>query len=170
MTTIQQTSVFNVEASLNKHMETELVAITKPSWLSSYTLYETWPEKSPSLPAFSINHINVGFDDVWEGRGVGGSYKGLAGTQILEVNAWVTRKSRNWIAQLRTMVDMVMTVIGRTTEVVIKDYAADLSSPSNTTYLIRIDDVQVVETAPDPNPDIERKRILITYSWVYRSV
>jgi len=169
MTTIAQTSVFNVQASLNAWLRGELAGISKPSWLPAYTLTTSNPEAAASMPAFSVNHIPVAADDRWQGRAVGGTSKGLHGRGIMEINVWVSRSARNWLAMKRTMTDMVLTAAGRTTAVVIDDHAANLNSPAATSYLVRIGDVQPVETAADPNVDVERQRILVDYEWTYRS-
>jgi len=170
-TTIAQTSTYNVETSLNAWLRTQLTAVTRPAWFPALPgIITDTPEKAPSLPAFSIFHIPVDSRGDWQGRIVSSAGgKGLWNRGIMEVDAWVTRANKNWLAQLRTMEDMVMTVLANTTEVAISDYAANQSSPSTTSYLVRLRDTRAVATAPDPNPDIERRRMLVTYEWVYRS-
>jgi hypothetical protein len=172
MTTIAQTSVYNVEATLNAWMRAGLTAVTRPSWLTPLPAIVTHvPEAAASLPAFSLTHIPVSMDVDWQGNVVGStaSSKGAANTQIMEVSAWVTRASKQWLAQIRTMQDMVMTVLVNAASVVVKDYAADQDNPADTAYLVRLRDARIAATAPDPNPDIERRRILVTYEWIYRS-
>ena len=172
MSTIQQASIFNVKATLNTQMATDLAAVTRPAWLPTLpTIYYTWPETEITPPAFSFTHIDVGAVDSWERRGVGGGLKGLAQEAIMDVGCWVTRKrNRNWNAQLDTMRDMVMTVVTSTTEMVILDYEANQSTPATTSFLVRLGDSVARGTVPDSNnPDIERVRILIDYRWIFRS-
>ena len=168
-TAIEQTNTVNIQYSLNAHMRTALAAITKPSWLASYTYATNNPEATASLPAISVNHIPVSMRDLWQGRAVGNGKTGMKYSALMEVNCWVSRSSTNWNAQLRTLQDMVLTVLGNTKQVVILDFVGDQESPTATGYLVRTGDAEIVNTAPDPNPDIERRRILISYWLVYRS-
>lgn len=170
-TTIQQPSVFNVEVSINKHFRTELTAVTKPAWLPTLPAIKTIPlDDKASFPAFTLSHIPVGFDDKWQGRGVGDGKKGLDSKALLDISCWVSRDNNSqWLQQLRTMEDMVLTVATSTISIVIMDYAADISSPSATGFLVRLSNVVTRTTQPAPNPNIERKRVLVEYDWIYRS-
>lgn len=172
MTTIAQTSVMNAEYSFNAWLRAQLTAITLTSetWLSTPGIYTNNPEATANLPAFSVNHIPVTFDSEWQGHivdSVGG--KGLNATQIAEVNCWVSRKTTNWLQQLRTMQDMVLSVLAAASDIVISDYVTNPSSPASTVYLLRLRDARATPTVQDPNPDIERRRVLVTYEWIYRS-
>lgn len=173
MTTLQAAGTFNVEASLNAWLRTQLAAITGlPSWLATLPVPVTYlPEATASLPALTVVHLPGSLDDAWQGRTVStsSSTKGRDARAIMEVDAWVTRANANWLAQLRTMQDCVMTVLTGTTSVVIKDYATSQTSPADTAYLVRLRDARLVTTAPDPNPDIERRRMLVDYDWVFRA-
>jgi len=170
MTTIAAASVFNVEATLNAWLAAALAAFTRPAWLpDAPAVILTVPETTAVLPAFSVHHIPVNSYDAWQGRAVGGGYAGVRCVALMEVNAWVSRNSRNWQAQLRTMQDMVMTVYTETGGVEIKDYATNQSSPTETGYLIRLTQLTTVPTAPDPNPDIMRARMHLRYWYIYRS-
>ena len=171
-TTIQAPNIFNVQATMNASFITQLTAITRPAWLTALpAMNQIWPETGIAPPAFSFTHIDVGAGDMWEGREVGGGLSGLRKEALFDVGCWVTRKENNqWNMQLRTMQDMVYTVVVMTPQLVIKDYVTSLTSPSDTSYLVRLGSVVTVNTVPDEgNPDIERVRILIAYSWVYRS-
>lgn len=170
MTTIETSSIFNVEATLNDWLKTALEAIDRPAWLPAMPAVTTnLPEAVAAMPAFSVHHIPVNTYDRWQGRAVGGGKRGVHYVAIMEVNAWVSRKARNWEAQRRTMQDMVASVFTETSEVEIKNFVANQTSPTGTGTLVRLDSFNGVATAPDPNPDIERARLLITYSFIYRS-
>lgn len=169
MTAIATTSVFNAEATLNAWLRAGIQAYSLPSWLSATpTVTTNLPEAVASLPAFSVHHHSVNTYDRWQGRAVGDGKRGVLYVAIMEINAWVSRSNYNWQAQLRSMQDMVMTLFAETTEVPLKDYATSQSNPTLTGYLIRLERLVTVSTAPDPNPDIERARMLLTYSFVYR--
>jgi hypothetical protein len=170
-TAIQQPSVFNVEASVNAHFRTSLAAVTKPAWLPTLPTIQSIPlDDEAALPAFTLSHIPVGFMDKWQGRHVGGGLSGMDSRALLDISCWVSRRDNpQWMQQLRTMEDMVLTVATQTATIVIMDYAANLSSPSATSFLVRLSNVVTRTTQPDPNPNIERKRVLVEYDWVYRS-
>jgi hypothetical protein len=168
MTTIQQSSITNVEATLNDAFSTALSGFTFPAAYFSQQpgVVMIAEEAEPTLPAYSLNHINVSSDDV----GTEGTYRAMSTMQIMEVNAWVSRASANWLAQLRFMVDTIHTWRSLNHSTIrIKDFAANPSSPSTTAFLIQLGEVNLVATSPDPNPDIERRRVLVYYRFYYRA-
>src|SRR5689334_8702320 len=111
MTTINQTSHVNVEYTLNNWLGTDLAAISRPSWLpNAPPLVFDAPDIESSLPCFSVAHLPLEGTDEFLGRQVGGA-QGLIRHALLEVSAWVSRADPNWIAQLRTMEDMLATVV-----------------------------------------------------------
>jgi hypothetical protein len=170
MTTLTATSIFNAEASLNAWLKAGLEAIDRPAWLAAMPgMYANVQEAAAALPAYSFLHLPVNTYDRWQGRAVGGGLRGVDYVALLEVDAWVSRKARNWQAQLRTMQDMVYALYTETSEVEIDDYATTQNSPTGTGYLMRLTGLRGAATAPDENPDIERARMLLTYSFVYRS-
>jgi len=170
MTTMDSAGIFNAEATLNAWLVAALAALTRPAWLPAMpAMILTQPETIAVLPAFSVHHTPVNTYDLWQGRAVGDGKRGVRYVANMEVNAWASRSNRNWQAQLRTMQDMVATVYTKTKGVEIKNYATNQSSPTETGYLIRLVQLTGVSTAPDPNPDIVRARMLIRYAFVYRS-
>src|SRR5262245_43374846 len=114
MTTINQTSHVNVEYTLNNWLATDLAAISRPSWLANNPpLVFDAPDIESSLPCFSVAHMPLEGQDEFLGRQVGGG-QGVARSGLMEVSAWVSRVNPNWIAQLRTMEDMLTTVVAAT--------------------------------------------------------
>lgn len=164
MTTLHATNVFNVQASLNAWLQAALAAIDRPYWLPSYQLVLIAPEEEMPTPSFSVNHIDVGTFDRYQGRAAQHSMG------IMEVNAWVSRSNFNWQAQLATMQAMVKqaALAQASGGVVINDYS-DVYTPVASAYRALLSDVQSVATAPDPNPDIQRVRLLINYRWTLRA-
>ena len=124
-----------------------------------------------SLPCFAFFHIPAGMLNTHQGRNVGDGQSGRQALGILEIDCYVTRTNTpNWSAILRSMRDLVETAATATRTVTVYDYQTSASSPSATAYKVNIDDVQEtpVETDAD-NPAIQRARILISYSFVYRA-
>ncbi len=168
MTTLDPSNVFNVQASLTQWLLDQLGAFDLPAWLPSYGFIDLEPEAEQTYPAFSVNFIDVSSAPRWSG-GVGEGKSGSKNTAILEVNAWVSRSNGAWMAQKRTMQAMVQQVVnGARAGVMIQDYGIP-TLPNNTGYLIRLGEVETVSTQPDLNPDVERARMLITFTWVVRS-
>lgn len=168
MTTIRAASNFNVEASLNASFNAVLATFSYPTWLTQPPIAWDMPHETPTLPCFSIHHIGVSSDN----DGHDGTYAVTRDTALMEINCWATRTNNaNWSAQLRTMTDIVKTwrALNRG-GVIVKDYAASQSAPQNTSYLVRfVEDARVVDTQPDTNPAIERRRVLIPYVWHFRA-
>lgn len=169
--TVYATSVENVEYSMNAWIAGKINAYSRPSWLSAVpTFVFDFPDNiAPLIPAFSFIHIPIDSVSRWQGKrgesGVGASLR----TAFLEVDAWVTRSDPNWMAQLRTMQSMIESATDSTTTVVILDFVTSQSNPAATSYRITVGDVMTVATDPDPNADIRRRRMMIKYSWIFRS-
>jgi hypothetical protein len=180
---LQQSTAFNVEASLNNWLSTALAAYDLPSWLPSLPIivYD-WREIAISLPCFSVIHIPVSGRAQYQGRNVGANLKGVRMTAMMDVSCWVSRDSANYSAQLRTMRDLVHSVATFTSGVVIKDYAADPASPADTDFRVVIGNVTGAPIALDENrnapqsgsvinnPDILRARLLIDYAYTFRAM
>lgn len=171
MTSLTTATRFNVEATLNKWLFDALSAFTRPAWLTTMPAFVFNAEEiTASLPCFAITHIPAGMADLWQGRAVGDGYAGRRALGLLSVSCYVTRTANpNWTAQLRTMRDMVSSTATASRTVVIQEYQADPVNPTATTFKINLEDTQETPTEADPNPAIERARVLITYSFTFRA-
>ena len=170
MTTIHPTSTVNVEATINAHFRSALNALSLPLGLATRpTIIADMPEEVAVFPSISFFHIPMAFSELFQGRNadIGDSVE--KGRGMLDVSAWVSRNSINWQAQLRAMQSMIEDVAVSTKNLVILDYNADPSNPVATNYKLDFRAPQPVSTAPDPNPDIYRRRVLVVYFWTYRS-
>lgn len=165
------TNMFNVEATLNQWLGDSIGAATLPAWLPSVAVVFTMPEIETSLPCFSVHHIPVAITEIAHGRvtSTTAAEKGQSASALMEVNAWVTRQDANWSAQLRTMTDIVVDAVVSTPSVIVSDYTTNPYTPSATAYLVRLESVEIVATQADENPDIERRRMLVNYRWIYRT-
>lgn len=196
MTQLAQASFYNVEATLNAWMQTALQAFSLPAWLATLpTIIPDMPQTNAVMPCFSLCHIPIGTDALWEGN-LAGTGKGIWARGILDVSCWVSRsKSPDWLAQLRTMRDMALSVGTASPVVVISDYAALpynsvapaitttalvgtliagddgtwTDTPQTTAYKINITGAALTPTEADPNPDVERARVLVDYNFVFRA-
>lgn len=171
MTTLHVTNDFNVEASINKFIKDGLTAIVRPSVLPTLPNFvENMPEVKANLPAFSFVHLPAGSIDSFQGRNAEFGAKTSRDLGILDLSLWVSRLSANWNAQLRVMQAMVKTVyLDSKTGVIIHDYRITPTAPTASSYRVVFNDLDIVITSPDANPDIERRRLLIKYEWMMRS-
>lgn len=169
--TLQPTSTFNVTASLGSHFVSFLATVVYPSWLTQPAVSYFADDLSieDNLPCYSLYHIPVGSQDIYQGR-TGVASNTTRETALLDVSCWVARDdAKTWQAKLRTMADIVKAWHNRSASIVVMDYATSLSAPAATQYLVRLTGADGVETGPDPNPDIERARILVSYFWHMRA-
>lgn len=195
MTTLAQATSTNVETTLNAWLQAALEDFDLPHWLPDLPGFvETVPQKPAVMPCFSFIHLPIDSISLWQGRWAGTS-KGMRTRGMLDVSCWVSRSgSKDWLMQLRTMRDLVLSAVVAQPSVVIIDYAALPRStvapvidslavvgvevegndgtwsdvPLATEYKINIGDVTLTPTAADTNPDVERVRVLIDYHYVFR--
>lgn len=171
MTSLEPTSSFNVEASLNDWLAAALASYTRPSWLATMpSIRYDWDDLALSAPCFSLFHLPVGLDtNAYQGRQVGGGKRGAPALGILDLSCWVTKTANpNWMAQLRTMRDMAQHAVLAKTVVIVRDYAAP-ALPVNTAYKVDIGDFSPGALEADSrNPAVWRARCLIEYRWTYR--
>lgn len=171
MTSVHATNTYNVEATINKYFKDAFTAMSRPSFLPTLPYFaENTPEVKANFPAFGFVHLPSGSLDIYQGRNVTESTRGVRNLGILDLSAWVIRTASGWNAQLRFMQAMIETAyIDSRGGIVIKDYTTTPASPSATSYRVTFNDLDVVIVSPDANPDVERRRILIKYQWDMRS-
>lgn len=174
MPTLTAATRYHVEATLNAWLNTTISAITRPTWLSTlpsfaFNAEETTAAITAGQPCFAVTHIPAGMLNDIQGRVVGDGLQGRRALGIMEVSCYVTRSANpSWNAVLRTMRDLVETAATSTRTVTISDYSTP-GVPTATAYKIDIMDVTETPTETDPNPAIQRARVLIRYQFIYRS-
>jgi len=174
VTTIAQTSTFNIEATLNAWLFSEIAAFSGqlPANVTLPSVFLVWtPITTAVTPCYSVVHIPVSVNASYQGNVTDGTLKGAAAAGLMDVSAWVNHDTWNYGAQMRTMQDMVQTALVRNNGgIVVKDYAASVTAPANTSFLIRLRDCAAdVPRADTDNPAIWRGRMLLAYEWVYRA-
>lgn len=168
------TNTSNVEATLNGHFRTALSNISLPSYFSgSITFTQNWSEIEAVLPCFSVHHLPIAHIDKWQGRAENATTSAVRSHALMEISAWVTRDQKMsgqdvWQARLRWMQSMIEEVYIQSKSVIIKDYTVP-AVPVASAYLIRLNDMNIVQTAPDKNPAIERRKVQISYTWELRA-
>lgn len=163
---------FNVEVTLNAWLNTTISAITRPSWLTTLPAFVyNWDEVTATIPCFAIRHLPSSMLNDLQGRTVGSdAAAGRRTLGLMEVSCFVTRNANpSWNAQLRIMCDLVRSAATSARTVQIYNYQTSPSAPSATAYKIDLLDVIDASVEKDPNPAIERVRLLIRYSYVFRA-
>jgi hypothetical protein len=175
MTFTHTTGAFNVEASLTAWLFGQLVA-NKPGTVATVALNADYPEKPLVPPVWSVTFTSAESDEAggYQGGNLGGGQHGRMMYGIMEVNAWVSRGQDNkgWRAQKRQMIDAVTKALinlsATGSAVMIKDFYASADTPSDTGYRVTIRGWAMRPPPTDPNPAIERDRLLIYTQWVER--
>ncbi len=163
------TGVYNIEATLVSWLQAQLTT-NQPPLISAVRLNLNAPEQVINPPEWSVHFLGVDSDERgFMGKHVDGGMHGITRYGIMEVNCWVTRQDTNWRAQLNQMRDAVTKSVAVTSAVIVYDFYASSSAPPALNYRIVLDRAEDRDPPVDPNPDIERKRILIYYSWIERA-
>lgn len=172
MTSAHDTGWYNVQGSLAAWMTAGLTTY-KPALVSSVSVEYTAPEGTLSAPVWSIHFLGTvpaagRFQGNYTGDGCGERKAGL-----MEVDCWVTRRDTNWRAQLAQMADAVYRTVFNTmasgAAVIIKDFYTNANAPTATQKRVIIEGAEDRNPPVDPNPDIERRRIIIEFNWVERA-
>jgi hypothetical protein len=163
------TTSYHVEATVNAWMVAAVNAATKPAWLPTIGVVLDWPIVPASMPCLSLNHLPVGMNDEWQGRiaGSAASDKGMRASALFEINAWVVSDNPNWMAQLRSLSDIVTAAALTAPTLPVMDYSVP-DVPAATTYKVNLSDLRQAETGPDVNPAVQRRRWLLSYWWTFR--
>lgn len=170
MPILHATNTRNVKASIIRYFRDELELISRPAILPSYSTPIDRPETGIATPAITFDNIPAGTRYPWMGNRVSDSEKGGRSFAILDASCWASRGNINWAAQLDVMQSMIENVALKANNgISVRDYTTDASNPVTQPYLIRIIEVETVQTVRDSNPDIERRRILVSYSWIHRA-
>ena len=168
---------YNVEGSLNDWIRVNLTAWGLPTWMPSAKLVFDWPEdkliNGYSGHAFTVAHLGAPEPmERYQGRGVDINSAGQKMMNIVEVDCWVSKQAAGGAAQgrLRQVGDMVEKLFSSGREVQIKNLYTGTASATGLNALIRLSPAVGQHVSnPDPNnPDLYRRRYLVTYWWIER--
>jgi hypothetical protein len=164
------TGLYNIEGTLAAWLQTGLVT-NKPGSVSAVTLEIESPEKGTAFPAWSLHFLAHDPDPrAYLGNQVEDGKSGRKMYGMIEVGCWVSRNADEWREQMHQMVDAVVETFQETKGgIIIKDFTTTPNTPTNTAYRITLDRFEVRTPPVDPNPDIERRRVIIHYQWVERT-
>jgi hypothetical protein len=167
---------YSVEGTLNKWFQTNLTAPGVPAWMPSAQVRFDWPERplfsGYSGHVFTVTHL--GAPEVmteYQGRNTVGGSAGTMMTNLIEVDCWVNKAQagEQYPLRLRQMGDMVTRLFGSTVNVQLTNIYTGTGIPTAIGALIRVRPAQGQVVAPDPNPDIRRRRFVASYFWLERA-
>lgn len=172
MTFTHDTGSFNVEATLVSWLFGQLIA-NKPDTVATVRLAREFPEQAVQCPMWSAHFVNVDSEGgEYHGGRVGGTQRGRMMFGIMEVGCWVSRREPNWRGQKAQMTDAVTKALNNLyasgAAIIIKDFYTNAATPADTTYKVLIRSWALRPPPVDPNPALERERVLVYYQWVER--
>ena len=173
---------YNVAGSFNYFVKTNLNT-SLPVWMAAAPrLNFNYPDvplfDEPNgvyTPVFSVTHLGKFDESIAAGDLLDNGKMGQKVYGVAEVSAWVNGKAgaqsvnSNWPRDLMTMRDMIIKLFSGTRTINIVDTYASILAPTPIGYILRVDRVtedQPLE--PDPNPNVHRRRILVTFCYLQR--
>lgn len=173
MTLDHDTGWYNVQGTLNAWLAAQLAA-NRPASTPNAALIFDHPEQPLVPPCWSVHHLGTNPDAAGiQGGHVGNGQVGRVRYGILEVSCWVTRRDAAWrkqLAQLQDALTVALADLQKTgSGLAIRDFYASEHQPAALAYRIMIDRAEGRMPPTDPNPDIERRRVLVYYHWTERT-
>lgn len=163
-------SQLNVEGSFNNFFETQLTAKGLPTFMASAVVNYDYPVKPLTFPSFSVVHLGAEQGQTFQGHAVDGGWRGDEKVGLAQIDCWESynRASGNHIYNIRVMRDMAARVFATGAAINILDVYGSPNAPTANGTIMRCDSVTHQPAPPDPNPDIVRARLLVTYKWIER--
>lgn len=166
------TGLFNVKATLYAWLNERLIA-NQPPLLAGVTFVRDFPDDAIRPPCWSVQWLGADGLSGYLGGALDGGLYGDPRSGMVEISCWVTRRNEGWRAQLAQMEDAVtkavMTLRATGSAIVIKDFYTSATAPQDTTYRIVLDRIEERTPPTDPNPEIERRRLLLYFNWLERA-
>lgn len=161
----------NVEGSFNDFFETQLTAKGIPAWMPSAVVNYDFPQKPLTFPSWSVTHLGAEPGQEFEGRNLDPGWKGGEQIGMVEISCWESyaRAQGSHPQYLRQMRDMVARVFATGAAFAILDVYGSTAAPTGNGTIARCGRVSHAPAPPDPNPDVARVRMLVTYRWMERA-
>jgi triacylglycerol esterase/lipase EstA (alpha/beta hydrolase family) len=172
MTFSHDLGIYNIEASVNAWLAGQLTTATPLG--GTVPVVIGWPHSPIAPPIFSIYHLgSEGSPSQFEGGNVGYEQRGSQRWGMAQIDCWESYKHENYAARLAQMGDLLTkahaTLYASGSSIPVYDFYSNASAPVALAYRIRIEDVQESPVAPDPNPDLVRRRFTFVYRWIERA-
>lgn len=168
MPALHATSTYNVEATLNNWLKTQINTLTVSLLTAPYTFVFTYPDVALAPPCFSTTHRAINRVGAYQGRVLGGGESGVSASNLMDISAWVKRES-NWQARMRQMMSMIEAVFAGPGVIRLTDYTTP-GTPTTANYKINLGNLEAISMDADTdNPGIMRSRAQIRYEWTLRT-
>ena len=173
--TAQPGAAFNVEGSFNNFFQTQLTAKGTPDFMtaSQAAPFPTalvnfeYPQQPLTYPTFSVTHLgNEPLQEV-QGRNLDNGFRGAQRIGLAQIDCWesYSRASGNHMMNLQQMRDMAARVFATGAAIPVLDIYGTTASPTANGQIIRALPVREMSVGQDPNPDVLRKRLLVSFTW-----
>lgn len=169
--TAQPGAFLNVAGSFNNFFATQVTAKGLPAFMPSAVVNFDYPVQPLTYPSFSVTHLgSVAVREVAQGRQLDGGWKGAEQVGLAEISCWESfgRASGAHTYNLRIMRDMAARVFGTGAAINILDVYGSTSAPTGNGTIVRAGPVREAPAGPDPNPDVQRVRLLVQYTYLER--
>lgn len=163
-------ATLNVEGGFNHFFETQLTAKGLPAWMPSAVLNYDFPQQPLTFPSFSVTHLGAEPVQEFQGRNLDPGWKGSEQMGVAEISCWESyaRASGSHAYNLRIMRDMAARVFATGVSFAILDVYGTTVNPTGNGTIGRAGPASHAGTPPDPNPDVQRVRLLVQYRWMER--
>jgi len=172
MTFSYDTGSYNVEGSVRAWLGAALVANTAPL-VGAVPLRVDWPQRPLDPPCFTFVGLGGSPSPITlEGSRVDGGKTGTLRWALAEIDCWESQQHANYQARLAQMGDVLtaswLAVLKTGGSIPIYDFYTSPSAPAALAYRITLYELSETAAAPDPNPDIMRRRFVLKYRWIER--
>lgn len=163
-------AIFNVEGSFNNFFKTYLTAQGIPAWLPSAVVNFDYPNRPLTFPSWSVTHLGASPVEIAEGRILDPGWRGAMQIGVAQIDCWESqqRASGQDYMHIRQMRDMAARVFATGAAISILDIYGSTANPTANGTIIRASPVSDTLIPTDPNPDIVRRRLTVTYRWLER--
>jgi hypothetical protein len=163
-------AAYNVIGSFNDYFEREITAKGAPAWLPSAVVNYDWPQQPLTFPSWSVTHLGTETREVAQGRHLDPGWRGAEQIGLAEISCWESYQRAPGVAwrNLRTLRDMAARMFATGAAVPILDVYGTTGTPTGNGTILRAGPVREAPLGPDPNPDVLRVRLLVTYNYLER--
>ena len=161
---------YNVAGSFNNYVSIQITGAGLPAFMPSAVVNFEYPTLPLTFPSFSVTHLSTDGESISEGQNLDGGYRGYRRRGLAEISVWesVQRSSGAQIRNVQQMRDMVTRIFATGAAFAILDLYAGTASPAGTTAVVRCGPSRDAPGVQDQNPDITRRRVLVSYEWLER--
>lgn len=173
MTFSHSTGAYNVEASVIAWLNSVIAANAAPLIGVVVPLIVDYPQTPLAPPCYAVTSLGGGpTAQQFEGARLDPGKNGTMRWAMLQVDCWDTRKAQGYRARLMQLGDVLTsgyaTALKAGGSLPIYDFYTSASAPQTLTYRIYLDRLDESIPAPDPNPDLVRRRFVLLYRWLER--